>query len=137
MDGEEALGSNFSTVYIVDDDGEVRDSLYALLDSYGFRVEKYANGVEFTARYRTDMQGCLLLDLHMPGISGMEVLRYLRQDVRTRLPVVIMTGGADKSAEEHVFAAGASAYVEKPFDSEAMMDLVKMLMCDRPLTIPA
>lgn len=116
------------TIYIVDDDQEVRDSLHAVLESYGFQVEKYGNGVEFAARYRAEMRGCVLLDLHMPGISGMEVLRYLRKDAHSRLPIVIMTGGADKSAEEHVLAAGATAYLEKPFDSEAIVDIIKALM---------
>jgi FixJ family two-component response regulator len=116
------------TIHIVDDDDEVRDSLHALLESYGFRVVTYSDGSDFTRRYRTDMRGCLLLDLDMPGISGLDVLRYLRRDVGSGLPVVLMTGGARGSTREHLLAEGATAYLEKPFDSEAIIDLIKAVL---------
>ncbi len=115
------------TIHIVDDDDEVRESLHALLESYGFAVEKYSTGTEFKARYRADMQGCLLLDLHMPGLSGLDLLRYLRREVGSFLPIVIMSGGADKAAFESFLAAGASACLEKPFKTDAVLGLIRTL----------
>lgn len=81
-------------VYVVDDDDAVRDSMRVLLESSGLDVRVYSSAQEFLAHVCKSPKGCLLLDLHMPGMSGVELLEALRMQ-GSRLPVVIITGRSD------------------------------------------
>ena len=82
------------TVFIVDDDDAVRDSLSFLLKSVGIASQSFASGDEFLNAYDADMTGCILLDIRMPGISGMEVQRRLVDEDCT-LPIIFITGHGD------------------------------------------
>lgn len=109
-------------VYIVDDDEAVRDSIRLLLESSGFAAHDFASADLFLKSETADM-GCLLLDLHMPGISGLELLRLLRSR-GTRRPVIVVSGRRDPVQDAEVWAAGASALLSKPFDDQQLLDVV-------------
>jgi FixJ family two-component response regulator len=109
-------------VYIVDDDEAVRDSIRLLLESSGFIAREFANA-DLLLRTDTGDMGCLLLDLHMPGISGLELLRLLRSRGLKR-PVIVVSGRRDPVQDAEVWAAGASALLSKPFDDQQLLDLV-------------
>ena len=123
-----------ATVYVVDDDDGVRDSLRALLETHGFAVESFASSDAFITRYDGRSRGCLVLDLHMPRAGGMDVLDRLRKTIGSDLPVVLITGHGGKATEAYVRDAGANAYLEKPFDPEAFLAIVSNLL-ERSLSI--
>ena len=109
-------------VYIVDDDEAVRDFLCLLLESSGFIAREFASA-DLLLKMNIDEMGCLLLDLHMPGISGLELLRLLRARGLKR-PVIVISGRRDPVQDAEVLAAGASALLSKPFDDRQLLDLV-------------
>ena len=107
------------TVFLVDDDAAVRDSLALLLSLRGFRVRAFAGARELLADVRPDWAGCLLLDLKMPGMGGLE----LQAELGARgvaLPVVIVTAHGDVASARAAFRAGATDFIEKPIDDEAL-----------------
>ena len=107
-------------VFIVDDDEALRDSLRWLLESVGLRVEAHDSANSFLQSYYPGQSGCLLLDVRMPGMSGLELQEQLEsRDVR--LPVVIMTGHGDVSMAVRALKAGALDFIEKPFDDELLL----------------
>lgn len=109
-------------VYIVDDDEAVRDSMRLLLESSGFVARDFASADLFLQADSGDM-GCLLLDLHMPGMSGVELLRLIRARGVKR-PVIVISGRRDPAQDADVWAAGASALLSKPFDDQQLMELI-------------
>ena len=109
-------------VYIVDDDEAVRDSMRLLLESRGFLAGEFSIADQFLKTDTADM-GCLLRDLHMPGISGLELLRLLRSRAMRRL-VIVVSGRRDPVQDAEVSTAGASALLSKPFDDQQLLDLV-------------
>jgi len=109
-----------ATVFIVDDDAAVRDSLAMLLELKGFHTRTYASAEDFLGRYRTEWAGCLVLDLRMTGMSGLELQTELaRRGVR--LPVIIVTAHGDVPTARAAFKAGAVDFIEKPVDDEALI----------------
>jgi two-component system, LuxR family, response regulator FixJ len=117
------------TVFIVDDDSDVRESLRALLESFDFKVQDYASGVDFIQHLIPGgLYGCLVLDMHMPAFSGLETLNFLRQEAGITLPVVMITGRSDPRVKARVLAAGASAYLEKPFDGDYFISTIRNLL---------
>jgi two-component system response regulator FixJ len=113
-------------VYIVDDDEAVRDSLRLLLESNDIETRDYRSADEFLQADAKDL-ACLLLDLHMPGTSGLELLRLLRARGMA-LPVIVVSGRRDGTLDADVRAAGATALLSKPFDDQALLDLVKQAL---------
>jgi FixJ family two-component response regulator len=103
------------TVYIVDDDDNVRDSARALLESYDLKVEDYGSAQAFLDGFQTDRRGCVLLDINMPDMSGLELLELLR-DRKIGVPVIIVTAQKDAAIQERARRAGAFAFFEKPVD---------------------
>ena len=112
-----------ATIYIVDDNDAVRDSLRMLLEAEGFTVVDFASGAEFLHRARPAGQSCLLLDMHMPGINGLELLEWLG-GAKSPIPVVVMTGDPSLAAANTVARAGA-ALVEKPFVGRELLDAIE------------
>ncbi|HEY0832474.1 MAG TPA: response regulator, partial [Azospirillum sp.] len=106
------------TVFVVDDDDAVRDSLQVLLECAGFRVESFASPADFLASDAPRRAGCLLVDVRMPEMSGLEVQERLA-GAGHALPVIVMTGHADVPLAVRAMKAGAVDFVEKPFDDEA------------------
>jgi two-component system, LuxR family, response regulator FixJ len=107
-------------VYIVDDDDAVRDSMRALLESFGVTVRDFASARDFLAAPCKTPSGCMLLDLHMPEMSGVELLEFLRARGST-LPVIVMTGRSDRALKDRVMRAGAFSLFDKPVDEVMLM----------------
>lgn len=112
------------SVFIVDDDEFVRDSLKALLDASGYTTNVYASGVEFLEVAKHAGRGCVLLDVRMPKMDGLEVQAHLREQ-RSDLPVVIITGHGDISMAVRAMKAGAVDFVEKPFAESDLLECVE------------
>jgi two-component system response regulator FixJ len=111
------------TVFVVDDEPSVRDSLRCLLESAGFAVETHATAREFLESYQPSRRGCLLLDVRMPGMDGLELQRRLGQK-RIYLPIIILTAHADVPLAVKALQAGAADLVEKPYDDD---DLIRRI----------
>lgn len=112
------------TVHIVDDDDAVRSALTMLMRSAGLAVETYESGRRFLDHAASIVPGCVLLDVRMPGLNGLEIQRELTNR-RIALPVVVMTGHGDVSTAVQAMKAGAVDFVEKPFDDEHILRLVE------------
>lgn len=112
------------TVFIVDDDAAVRDSMRALLSSVGLRSEAYPSAEAFLAEFNPDRPGCLLLDLRMPGSSGLSLQRTL-VDRHVSLPIIFITGYADVPTAVGAMKLGAVDFIEKPWSDEALLERVR------------
>lgn len=109
-----------ATVFVVDDDAAVRDSLKALLESDGLAVEIYDAGQTFLDAHDTDGGGCLLLDVQMPDMNGLELQQKLA-DNGSSLPVIIITGHGDVPIAVKALKAGAVDFIEKPFSDDVIL----------------
>lgn len=112
-------------IYVVDDDEAIRDSLRWLFESRGYRVETYDSGEAFLAGYKVDSPGCVLLDVRMGGISGIQ----LYDKLRTRnfsLPVLFLTGHGDVPMAVEAMKGGAVDFIEKPFNDNKLVDRVEV-----------
>ena len=112
------------TVCIVDDDASLRRSLRNLLMSVGFQVEAFQSAEAFLASVHRQHTGCMVLDLRMEGMSGLELLRHLSA-TGSRIPVIILTAHGDEDTRQRTLQAGAVAFLKKPFKSEALVDAVR------------
>jgi FixJ family two-component response regulator len=112
------------TVYIVDDDDAVREALGALLSSVGLDYQPFASAEAFLAVANPHMRGCLLLDVRMPGISGLELQRRLR-DQGLALQIIIITGHGDVPMAVRALKSGASDFIEKPFNEQDLLDRIQ------------
>jgi two-component system, LuxR family, response regulator FixJ len=111
-------------VFVVDDDDLMRAALQRLLVQAGLKVEQYASGAEFLAQAKLDRHGCLLLDVSMPGMTGLEVQTRLNQ-LRLGLPVVFLTGSSHIPIAVAAMREGAVDFIEKPFDNDDVVDRVR------------
>jgi two-component system, LuxR family, response regulator FixJ len=107
-------------VHIVDDDPAIRRSVGFMLKTSGHRVEAYESGAELLKNSGDLDQGCILLDIRMPGMDGLEVQQAL-QDKGVGLPVIIMTGHGDVALAVKAMKAGAVDFIEKPFAKDALL----------------
>ena len=107
------------TVFVVDDDADVRDSIRFLLESAGLKVRVFSSGKTFLAD-AAEAQGCLIADIRMPDMSGLELQQEL-VNRRIELPVIIITGHADVPLAVRAMKAGAIDFIEKPFDDDQML----------------
>lgn len=107
-------------VTIVDDDEGVRDSLKMLLEFHGVGVIGVASAREFWASARVRQPDCLILDLHLPDIGGLEILKGLHARGQAP-PVIVITGQGDRATRDTVMGTGAFAYLEKPFSESTLM----------------
>ena len=112
-----------STVYIVDDDEAVRDSLRWLLEANSYRVRAYASAESFLAEYDEQQPGILIVDVRMPGMSGIELQEQLIARKST-MPVVFITGHGDIPMAISTMKKGAVDFLEKPFDETALREIV-------------
>jgi two-component system response regulator FixJ len=112
------------TVFIVDDEEAIRDSLSCLLQSVGLRAEAYRSARDFLRAYDPRRPGCLLLDIRMPGLSGLELQERINA-AGGRTPIVVITGHADVASAVRAMKAGAIDLLEKPCSDEVLLDRVR------------
>lgn len=112
------------TVFIVDDDEAMRDALAELLEMVGMQVETYPDGPAFLAAYAKDRPGCLVLDMAMPGMSGLEVQAELSARGLT-IPVIFLTGHGDIPLAVRALQAGAVDFLEKPIMGDTLIERVR------------
>lgn len=110
-------------VIIVDDDEAIRDSLSVLLETRGFAVKAFASGPELLSAYEPSWRGCVVLDVRMPVMDGLDVLKELMQR-RCRMPVIIMTAHGDVPLAVRAMKAGAVDFLEKPIEPESLLSAV-------------
>jgi FixJ family two-component response regulator len=111
-------------IAILDDEPAMRKALRRLLTSCGFRVEEYERGEELIAASGSNSLDCLLLDLHMPGLNGFDVLETWRSR-RIAVPVIVITAYDEPGMAERVLALGASAYLKKPAEKQALLAAIE------------
>jgi two-component system, LuxR family, response regulator FixJ len=114
-------------VFIVDDDPSLRRSLRNLLTSVGFRVQTFESAEAFLESGSGEHAGCLVLDLRMPGMSGLDLLRHLKTS-GSRIPVIVLTAHGDDDARRQSLGAGAVAFFDKPFQSDALIGAVRSVL---------
>lgn len=107
-------------VYVVDDDDAVRDSLTMLLEAAGLRVEAFATGAEVLVRCRDERPDCVITDVRMPGMDGLQLQQRLAQ-LHAQLPVIVITGHGDVPLAVRAMKAGAVDFIEKPFSDEVIL----------------
>jgi FixJ family two-component response regulator len=112
------------TVFVVDDDADVRQSLRALVQSVGLRVEVYPNAMVFLENLAPERPGCLVLDVRLPGMSGLELQKELAAR-RVDIPIIMTTGYADVSVAVEAMKAGAFDFIEKPFSLQRVLDSIQ------------
>jgi two-component system, LuxR family, response regulator FixJ len=115
--------SQSPTVFVVDDDEQVRESLAALIQSLNLEVQCYASGREFLDSYSPEQPGCLVLDLRMPQMSGLEVIEELRSR-GAEVPVIMISGHGDIPAAVAAIKSGAVDFLEKPYPTSALMESI-------------
>jgi two-component system, LuxR family, response regulator FixJ len=115
------------TVFVVDDEEAMRNALRRALTLGGLTVQTYASGPEFLDGYRPMPLACLLLDIKMPEMNGLEVQAVLNER-GIDLPVIFLTGAADVPAAVQAMKAGATDFLEKPFDNEALVARIKQCL---------
>jgi RNA polymerase sigma factor (sigma-70 family) len=112
------------TVYVVDDDGSTRELLAWLMKRNDLRVEAFPDARSFIASYASGRPGCLLVDLNMPGMSGLDLQQYLKEN-GVVLPVIFLSGRADVPKAVRAVKEGAIDFIEKPFDYKHVVALVR------------
>lgn len=115
------------TVFVVDDDEPVRDSIKVLLEIYGYEVADFVSTSEFVANYRKPPRGCLILDQHLPVMTGLEFLATA-SGRNLGIPVILITGHTDPRLEQRAREAGVADYLEKPVRKEVLIDAVERVV---------
>ena len=118
-----------STIYIVDDDEAVRDSLRWLLEANGYRVKSFSGAEEFLQSYDPDQVGVLIVDVRMPGMSGLELQEVLIAR-NAPLPIVFITGHGDVPIAVSTMKKGAVDFLEKPFNESDLREIVARMLED-------
>lgn len=113
-----------ATVYLVEDDDAVRDSLQMVLESVGYHVAAYPRADSFLEAFSTDMAGCLVLDIRMPGMNGMELQRQLNMR-NSILPIIFVTGHGDVPMAVEAMQRGAVDFVQKPYREEELLGKIQ------------
>jgi FixJ family two-component response regulator len=111
-------------ISVVDDDESLRRSVGNFLRSVGFRVETFASAEDFLSSARRENTGCLVLDVRMTGMSGLDLLRHLAAG-NVRIPAVVLTAHGDEEMRRRCLRAGAVAFLDKPFHGDALLDAVQ------------
>jgi two-component system, LuxR family, response regulator FixJ len=115
------------TVFVVDDDDPIREAIRWLLESVHLNVESYASAANFLQAYATPRAGCIILDVRMPGMSGLELLEELARR-HNALPVMMLTGHGDVPMAVRAMKAGAVDFILKPFNDQLLLEQVQKML---------
>lgn len=113
-----------STVFVVDDDPAIRESLRWLIESVGLKVKVFTTANEFLKSYDPSLPGCLVLDIRMPGMSGLDLQNELAAR-NVSIPILIITGHAEVPVAVRAMKAGALDFIEKPFSDQLLLDRIR------------
>jgi two-component system response regulator FixJ len=117
-------------ICIVDDDECVADSLKVLLEAFGFVARAYSSGADFLADDRRRRAGCLVIDQHMPGMSGLDVVCHLRSE-GLQLPTILISGRLDTNTRERAVRLGVTRILDKPFAADHLIGLIRTTLPGR------
>ncbi len=112
-----------ATVFVIDDDPSIREAIRSLIRSVGIRVETFASAQEFMASKRPDAPSCLVLDVRMPGLSGLDLQREL-SEAGISIPIIFITGHGDIPMSVRAMKAGAVEFLTKPFRDQDLLDAI-------------
>ncbi|MEX0726803.1 MAG: response regulator [Planctomycetaceae bacterium] len=114
-------------VYVLDDDEPIRDSLQLYFELMGYTVRTFSSAAEILAAYSIDWTGCLIVDVRLPGMSGLDLIDALHQR-GSRIPAIVMTGHTDGGSLRHSSEANIVAILEKPVSPDKLKDIVATLI---------
>ena len=114
------------TVFVIDDDISVRESLELLIDSAGWRAETFASAQDFLSRPRATIPCCLVLDVTLPGLNGLELQQRLGE--RADMPIIFITGYGDVPMSVRAMKAGAIEFLTKPFANDVLLDAIRQAL---------
>ena len=120
------MARNGRLVFLVDDDESVRKALRRVLAASGFQVKVFGDGVDFLDAVAAQRPDCLVIDLHMPGLTGLDVLRQLMH-LDPRVPAIIITAHDEPDTRDQCISAGAQAYLSKPLDAELLVNTIQQV----------
>ena len=118
------MSNSTPTVFVVDDDISVRESLEALIRFEGWQAETFGSGQDFLARPRMFSPSCLVLDVSLPDLNGLDLQKVVAAD-RNEMPIIFITGHGDVPMTVKAMKAGAVEFLEKPVDSDALLDAIR------------
>ena len=121
-------------VFVVDDDVSVRESLELLIDFAGWKPETFASAEDFLARPRSLTPSCLVLDVSLPELTGLELQRLIASD-RIDMPIIFITGHGDVPMTVQAMKAGAAEFLTKPFDDEALLTAIRQAIARSTATL--
>lgn len=120
------------TVFVVDDNCKIREVLQWLFESIEIPVETFTSADHFLENYNPERPGCLITDVRMPGMNGLELLSHLKLK-NSQLPVVVITGHGDIPMAVRAIKAGAVNFISKPLDEQHLIDLIQEIFRQKPL----
>jgi DNA-binding NtrC family response regulator len=118
------MSETYSPIYVVDDDASMREAVESLVRSAGLPVQTFASAQEFLARAQKDLPSCLVLDVQLPGLSGLDLQQELAKS-EVRIPIIFLTGHGDIPMSVRAIKAGAVEFLTKPFDDEDLLDAIQ------------
>ena len=121
------MSSDTDIVHVVDDDEAMRDSMAFLLRAENFQVQTYADATDFLNALPQIKAGCVVTDVRMPGMSGIELLQRLRE-LKVSVPVIVVSGHGDVPLAVEAMKTGALDFIEKPFDDDVFLRAVRMAL---------
>jgi FixJ family two-component response regulator len=128
-------GGNAGCVFIVEDDAAVRRSLALYLQLQGYATREYASAEDFLAAVPGERPACALVDINLPGMSGLDLQAHMRQQ-EADLPVLLMTARADRAMEQQAREQGASDFLEKPINARELLVAVRSALQGAPSPLP-
>src|SRR6266550_6924460 len=117
------MNEDNACVLVIDDDASIRDSLSNLIRSMGLKVQTFASAQEFLTSQRPDAPSCLVLDVQLPGLSGLDLQQELAK-VGVQIPIIFITGHGDIPMTVRAMKAGALEFLTKPFDDEDLLEAI-------------
>lgn len=118
------MNASTPRIFIVEDDDAVRESLQLVLESLGHTVSAYASAGAFLEQFNSDLAGCLVLDIRMPGMNGMELQRKLN-DSNSMLPIIFVTGHGDVPMAVEAMQQGAFDFIQKPYREQELLEKIE------------